>query len=161
MAKTRIKSGKTRSPRPQPGDAFLMPLGDGRFGFCHVIHVPSRVFGSPRRGWVDVETSSWIGEEAPDLNDPRLREPLVQTHHGNGPNIWRVVVSGPPPDTFRRLGTIEPDRTAHACCCWTQWESLAREVLTQWRWDHDREALLAEEQAAVRRRKAEQSEIAK
>jgi hypothetical protein len=155
--------GKARSPLPKPGDAFLMPLPDGRFGFCHVLDVPSRVIGLPATGVIAVEISSWIGEEAPDLNDPRLREVLVQTHHGWGPNPWRVMVRGPAPDSFRRLGTIQPQPGAsrRVLAVWTSWESLATEVLTQWRWDHDRDALLLEEKAAAERREAEQAQAAR
>ncbi|MDR3635089.1 MAG: hypothetical protein P4L84_14890 [Isosphaeraceae bacterium] len=161
MAKARQKPGKAQTSLPKPGDAFLMPLADGRFGFCHVTGLPTRGIGLAVRGGIVVETSSWVGEEAPDLNDPRLREVLVQTHHGWGPNTWRVMVRGPAPDSFQRLGTIEPRAAGPVLAVWTFWESLAREVLTQWRWDHDREALLVEEKAAAERAKAEQAEAAK
>lgn len=160
MAKARKTSAK-RSALPQPGDAFLMPLADGRFGFCHVIDVPERLLGKRNTDGVCVELSAWIGEEAPDLNDPRLRKAFVESHHGSGPNQWRVVVRGPAPDSFQRLGTLKRVSTGRVLAIFTFWETLAREVLTQWRWDHDREALLREEQEAAVRWKAEQEQAAK
>jgi hypothetical protein len=163
VAKARKTSGKAQASLPKPGDAFLMPLADGRFGFCHVIDLPARVLGGRATGQIMVETSSWIGEAAPDLNDPRLREVLVQTHHGWGPNAWRVMVRGPAPDSFQRIGTFPPQPNAarRVLAVFTLSESLAKEVLTQWRWDHDREALLIDEQEAAERQKAEQEVAAK
>ena len=149
-----------RSALPKPGDAFLIPLADGRFGFCHVIDAPPRLLGKRNSAYVTVETSSWVGEAAPDLNDRRLRKVLVQSHHGWGPNQWRVMVRGPAPDSFRRLGSIE-HRTGPGLAIWATWESLAREVLTQWRWDHDRQALLREEQRVARKSKLEQAQVAR
>lgn len=138
-----------------------MPLADGRFGFCHVMDVPERLLGKRNTDAVCVELSAWVGEEAPDLNDPRLRKVLVQTHHGWGPNRWRVMVRGPAPKSFQRLGALEHRSTGNVSAIFTVWESLATEVLTQWRWDHDREALLREEQESAERWKAEQEQAAK
>ncbi len=155
MAKNPEKAPKTANTLPNIGDAILLPLADGRFGFCHVLH---------RRGRdeVFVETSSWVGDEAPSLSDPRLRRVLVQTHHGWGPNEWRVIVRGSPPDSFTRLGTIEPSGgPERVLAIWTPWQNLACEVLTQWSWDHDREALVVEEAAEGACRNAEQEQSAK
>ena len=138
-----------------------MPLADGRFGFCHVMDVPERLLGKRNADGVFVELSAWIGEEVPDLNDPRLRKVFVATHHGSGPNRWRVVVRGPAPDSFQRLGTLNRVSTGRVLAIFAPWEALPREVLTQWRWDHDRESLLREEQEAAERWKAEQEQAAK
>jgi hypothetical protein len=161
MAKSRKRSGKCSVSIPKVGDAFLIPLADGRFGFCRVLESPARVFGRVRPGSVAVETSAWVGEAAPDLNDPRLCETLVQTHHGWGPNPWRVIVRGAAPESFRWLGTMPPRPSQPALGVFTLWESLATEVLLQWRWDHDRESLLREEQQAAERSKAELEQAAK
>ncbi|HVW39037.1 MAG TPA: hypothetical protein VHB99_17100 [Pirellulales bacterium] len=160
MAKAR-KTSAQASALPQPGDAFLMPLADGRLGFCHVMDVPERLLGKRNTDGVCVELSAWIGEEAPNLNDPRLRKVLVETHHGSGPNQWRVVVRGPAPDSFERLGTLKRVSTGRVLAIFAPWEALPREVLTQWRWEHDRESLLREEQEAAERWKAEQEQAAK
>ena len=34
------------------------------------------------------------------MNDPRLREVHVNTHHNSGPNVWRVMVRRPAPESF-------------------------------------------------------------
>src|SRR5262249_17341571 len=94
---------------PNPGDAFLMPLEDGRYGVCRVLRRPTseeaKFHGA---GCVLVAASPWIGDAAPDLNDPRLRQIHVLTHHnwGKTPDVnW---VSYPVPKSFRLLGTIAP-----------------------------------------------------
>jgi hypothetical protein len=161
MAKARKTNEKGASTRVKAGDAFLMPLPDGRFGFCHVFYVPVKGDNPLLRGHIMVETSAWTGTEPPDLNDLRLREVHVNTHHNSGPNVWRVMVRGPAPESFKRLGTIEPNATKQqVIAVWTSWESLAREVFTQWRWDHDREALLREEQAAIEEKKVDEARLA-
>jgi len=71
------------------------------------------------------------------------------------------MVKGPAPDSFQRLGTIQPNVAGPVFAVWTSWESLAKEVLTQWRWDHDRDALLLEENEAAERWNAEQAQSAK
>jgi len=101
MAKARKTNEKGASTRVKAGDAFLMPLPDGRFGFCHVIYLPGKGDGPLLRGQIMVETSAWTGTEPPDLNDPRLREVHVNTHHNSGPNVWRVMVRGPAPESLR------------------------------------------------------------
>ena len=107
--------------------------------------------------------SSWVGDEVPDVTDSRLREIYVETHHGHGPNEWNcVTVSDPVPDSFRRLGTIEPSQGEGLMVgIWTRWHGLASERLIQWRWDNDREALLKEEQEAKERWKREHADDAK
>jgi hypothetical protein len=134
-----------------------MPLGNGLFGVCRVL---SKSRSS--RNSVIVAVSSWIGEEAPDVSDPRLREVYVETHHGWGPNEWNcVTVSGPVPSSFRLLGTIEPaEGEGFRIGIWTQWEGLARHLVTQWRWDNDREALLKEEQEERERTERERADDA-
>jgi hypothetical protein len=164
MTMAKKASGKNRMPRshrPQLGDAFLMPLPDGRFGFCHVIQVPGKDDNLLFKRSTLVEVSSWVGTEAPDLNDPRLRQPLVETSFNSGPNTWRVVVKGAVPESFKWLGAIEPNATKEQVIgVFTRWEGLAGEVYTQWRWEHDREALLRDTQAEIERLKAEKAQAA-
>ena len=67
-----------------------------------------------------------------------------------------MIASGSPPDSFTRLGTIEPSvGPERVLAVWTPWQNLAREVLTQWRWDHDRKAILIEEAVATGHWKSE------
>ena len=64
-------------------------------------------------------------------------------------------------ESFKQLGIIEPNaRPEQVLAAWTSWENLAREIFTQWRWDHDREALIRDEQAAIEQAKAAQTQAA-
>ena len=157
MAGRETKSEKPKATLPRPGDAFLMPLGNGLFAACRVLS-KSRT----SRGSVIVAVSSWVGDETVDVTDPRLREVYVATHHGWGPNTWAcVTVSGPVPDTFRLLGTITPSEgEGLRIGIWTQWNGLARERLLQWRWDNDRDALLKEEEEAREKWQRDQADEA-
>ena len=145
MSKKRVKANKIILP--SPGDVFLMPLSDGRFGVCRVLRENTEservTHGEP---YVLVASSSWIGDRAPDLNDKRIRQISLLTHHSwqKQPDLnW---VSEPPPDDFQKIGTIEPSASDKRKQCLSSggW-SFAYHALAQWRWDHDREAVLLEE----------------
>src|SRR5205809_511882 len=86
---------------PNDGAAFLMPLSDGRFGVCRVLR-RSLPEGRRRPGdtSVLVAASPWIGTEAPDRNDPLLREILMLTHHSHDNAQCVVWVSDPVPESF-------------------------------------------------------------
>jgi hypothetical protein len=58
MAKARKTNEKGASTRVKAGDAFLMPLPVGRFGFCHVFYVPVKGDNPLLRGHIMVETSA-------------------------------------------------------------------------------------------------------
>ncbi len=80
-----------------------------------------------------------------------LREPLVLTHHNwkGKPELFWAHDSMPA--EFTVIGRIEPSEqdVAIECYTFTGWHSVPFQALTQWRWDHDREALLREEEAAA------------
>jgi hypothetical protein len=124
-----------------------MPLADGRFGVCRVLRENTeeerKGHGCPR---VLVAACSWIGVAAPELGEPKLREIHQLTHHSwNDPNVsW---VSEPPPELFQRLGVIEPTaaEAVMKCAASGGW-FFAGQLFLQWRWDHDREAVLREDQ---------------
>jgi hypothetical protein len=158
MARKRVKSGNRRGSLPKPGDAFLVPLADGRFGLCRVLRrLPPE--GQEKKGdlrKVLVAGSPWIGDEPPDLDDPRLREILEIKYQGveSRQLYW---VASPPPDSFRRLGTIEPsEEESTARGGMSGWLVFASDLLAQWRWDNDREALLREQKKVLERWKAHQ-----
>ena len=54
---------------------------------------------SEQREGALLELSRWIGSEAPDLEDPVLREPLRLTHHSWDGDLERVWDDAPPPRT--------------------------------------------------------------
>ncbi len=136
-----------------------MPLDDGRWGLCRVLreNTPELL---PQHGeyCVLVAASPWIGSAAPDLADPQLRHILILNHHrwNNQPEMCWVSV--PPPDDFQPIGVIEPtaDESQWECPVSGGW-SFAHQLLLQWRWDHEREAVLREDaqqaqhQAAMRK----------
>lgn len=137
-----------KKPLPEAGAAFVFPLGDGRYGVCRVLRQASgnelRYFGEPN---VLVACSAWIGDAIPDVNDPALVPFLQLTHHswkGKPHVFWD---NQPPPREFKPLGVIPPtaDERKMKCDSSAGWEGCPGHLLAQWRWDHDREAMLAEE----------------
>jgi len=137
---------KKQSPLPAEGAAFATPLEDGRFGACRVIRMTTddeaKKHGAAS---VLVASSEWIGDAAPDAQDPALRPILFLTHHSwdNKPAI--LWVSDPVPDDFVSIGTIESTAKEKAIECLAHggWASAQIQPLAQWRWDNDRDAVLA------------------
>jgi hypothetical protein len=150
---------KTKEALPGVGEAFLMPLADGRFGVCRVLRLcqpeEAKILGE---GGMLVAGSAWVGTEAPDVNDLRLREILVLSHHAheNSPNV--LWVFDPPPAGFQKLGVIAPTEAEAkmACLSASGWEYFPLQSYLQWRWDHEREAVLREDAE-----KEEQQKIAR
>ncbi len=137
------------------GDAFLAPLEDGRRCVCRVLRVAedhSRVL---------VVASPWVGTQPPDLGDPRLREVFSPTHHSWRGDPWISWITVPVPATFTRLGEIPPTEAeaVRDCASWAGgWESFPLQVFLQWRWDHERDKVLAEDAAEERAAKAAREE---
>lgn len=128
---------------PEPGSVIEAPLADGRRCAGLVLR---REFHGGAQG-VLVAVSSWIGRESPPLDSPELHRTLILTHHSWNDHPERFWTWELLPATFVNLGTIELSREelATTCDAATGWHSMPHQVLTQWRWDHDREALLREE----------------
>lgn len=146
---------------PAVGSAYMFPLEGGRFGLCRIVREASDAERAMNGPGVIIATSSWIGTEPPALTDPALRQTLRRTHHSwkDAPDLcW---VDDAPPDTYRYLGIIPPDAADRRTRCHTYggW-SCDLQRLLQWRWDHDRDALLAGE-AEEARRAAEASATAR
>jgi hypothetical protein len=127
--------------RVQVGDVFLMPLEDGRHGVCRVLR--------KREGEVLAAASPWVGPAAPALDEPQLRQVLRLTHHSWQDEPCASWMSDPVPATFRRLGVLPPTKEDAALARQglgqSSWMHFPGQVLLQWRWDHEREAVLAEE----------------
>ena len=127
---------------PEAGTVFAMPLEDGRIGVCRVlrktgIEIPC----------VLVAASDWIAHEPPSLDDLAVRKILVLNHHN-----WReqpevLWIASPPPKEFRMIGKINvlPKDAKQECNSYGAWDSLPIQVLAQWRWGNEREAVLAED----------------
>lgn len=128
---------------PAAGTVYVMPLADRRVGVCRVLRVGSDL-GSPA---ALVAASPWVGGEAPSLASPEIRKTLTLTHHkwaGKREVVW---LSEPPPASFRQLGRIElPKKDLETDSgTYAAWSSLPLQVFAQWRWDNEREAVLAED----------------
>ena len=130
---------------PEPGTVFAMPLADGRTGICRVLRREIN-HGVP---YVLVAVSDWIASDPPALNDPAVRRMLFLTHHSWSGKPVMLWISDPPPQEFRNLGCIKvlPKDTKADCGSYSGWDSLPLQLLLQWRWDHEREKVLAEDAA--------------
>ncbi|WP_148598350.1 hypothetical protein [Aquisphaera giovannonii] len=150
MARSTRRPRLRREDLPDAGAAFLMPLDDGRFGVCRVLRRPDAEeearHGAPT---VLAAASSWIGDEPPAIDDPRLRAVLILSHHAFAGRPEIQWVSERVPESFRPLGTIEPDDDERRMPCNVHggWGSFPLQRLLQWRWDHDREAVAREDDA--------------
>jgi hypothetical protein len=124
-------------------------MEDGRWGVCRVLHKSA----DPLQ--VVVATSAWLGDKPPyDRKDPRLTTILHLTHHSWGNTPCLTWVSDAVPADALRLGKL-PVRAAEArtqCNSYGGWDRI--QPLLQWRWDHEREAVLAEDERDRQQREA-------
>jgi hypothetical protein len=128
-----------------------VPLSDGHFGLCRVLRTATEDERQTFGECILVATSSWRGSAPPDLDDPALREILRKTHHAWSGQLDVHFTADAAPPEYRLLGKIPPNEsdlglTTNALGRW----SSDIQVTAQWRWDHDREALLAEEAEEAR-----------
>jgi hypothetical protein len=143
---------------PEAGAAFMFRLPDGRYGVCRVLRQAHgndvRWLGGPN---VLVACSAWIGDAIPDPADPALRTILHLTHHswnGQPEVLW---TDEPPPPEFKPIGIILPTAEERKMKCDSSagWESCPIQSFAQWRWEHDREALLAQDAAEAEQEQQE------
>jgi hypothetical protein len=130
---------------PAPGTVLLFPLVDGRFGACRVLRVAIPEHNDSPQALVAL--TEWVGSRPPPLDHASLRKILHLTHHSWSDQPEIIWVGEPPPRDFRVLGVI-PLRKNESCKesnSYSGWGSLPLQRLLQWRWEHDRESLLAEE----------------
>lgn len=136
----------TAEQLPAVGSVFLVPLADGRYGAVRVLqHNTER----PKDVNVYAVASTWIGASATRPDDAELRPSLSLTHHawkGMPQALW---IAEPPPASFLPVAPLAPSLEDEAIVsnAYSGWENFPFHILLQWRWDHDREALLAEEAA--------------
>lgn len=128
---------------PPSGTIFAAPTSDGRFSAGRILR---REFHGGAQGAL-IAASPWLGEELPPLKLPVLRETLHLSHHKwkNDPRVFWV--HDPMPRDFIIVGQIEPSPNdlAASSDTFAGWQSVPIHALLQWRWDHDREALLRDE----------------
>ncbi|WP_013627107.1 hypothetical protein [Rubinisphaera brasiliensis] len=140
---------KKKVSLPAQGDAFAVPLNDGRYSVCRVLLDAG---SEPAKQWksecVLVACSAWIGSEIPNADDPALRPILHLTHHswsGKREVLW---ISDSVPDGFIPIGSIPPtpEEKEIESASFGGWPSMAIQPLAQWRWDNDRSSVLAEDE---------------
>ena len=148
---------KTQKQFPLPGSVYAFPLSNGLFASCWVLQ-NRKIDGDD---CCFVVCLSHIGEKAPTEADNIKVEVLVCDHHGIEPKACPLWVDELPPKEFVFIGMsdvpndhplLQP-RRKYESFRFGGWESFHYDALTQWRWENDREAMLAEE--------AEEDRIAK
>ncbi len=141
---------------PAPGSVVLLPLAGQKFSAAVVIKATTGIdpTQSTARRTVSttrvlVVTSAWVSDEPKLPSDSELRRWLFLTHHS-----WKSVlqahwISEPLPPGMKSMGSIpitQEDLKLDSSSYGSSWESLGAQSLAQWRWDHDRSNLLAEEE---------------
>jgi hypothetical protein len=141
---------KKKVTLPAEGEAFAVPLEDGRYSVCRVIHGAG---SDAARQWskspcVLVACSAWIGSELPRAYDAALRPILRLTHHSWTGQPEMAWVSDAAPSELIPIGTIPPtaDEKAMECNASGGWASFAIQPLKQWQWDHEHSAVLADDE---------------
>jgi hypothetical protein len=134
----------------KPGDVFAVSLPDGRYGAVRVIR---QVDKSSL-----VYTSTYLEQNAPDIEEPKLLEILEQHRFqfkGQPAIKW---LDGQPPKPALHIGNIPPSEQETRIVCQVyggKWsESTGAEVFWEWRWKYDREAY--EEEIKQKDREREQ-----
>lgn len=142
-----------------PGTVFVAPTRDGRLSAGRVLR---REFHGGAQAAL-IAATPWLGNELPPLDLPALRQTLILNHHKWKDERELFWVDDLMPPDFLIVGQIElsPDDLAASSYHSTGWQSVPIQALKQWRWDHDREALLRDEaleaanQAETNRQRAE------
>lgn len=128
---------------PQPGTVFAAPTSDGRFSAGRVLR---QQFHGGAQGAL-IAASPWLGMKLPTQELPALRETLILRHHKwkGDPTVFWVHDLMPPDFIIVVQIELSPEDLAASSYTFTGWQSVPHHAQTQWRWDHDREALLRDE----------------
>src|SRR5262245_52769703 len=143
MAKKSQRKRALSQPYQRRGATFAVPLADGQFGACRVLRV------RPEAEISLLAATPYVGPQPPALSDPRLRTILVMDglDFDHWPCVlWQYWVE-PPPKGFRYLGLVEPspaEERMNPDAYNKFWYYYGKYIWQEWRWLHDREALIAE-----------------
>ncbi len=151
------KFDKQRLALPPPGTALRMSLEDGRFGVCRVIRLSTEAERAYQGAVLAlVALSPWIGDEVPPISDMRLREVQILTHHSFKNEACVLWVGGAIPEGFLEIGLIEPtfDELALTSASSSTWGWFPLQLVAQWRWDHEREAVVHQDDAEQEQKRA-------
>lgn len=127
-----------RRLRPQVGDAFSVPLADGRFGACRIISMSGE--------YPVVAALNWIGQGSPTLSEAASAPVLELKSFSWSGDLCISVIMHRKPAVYRKIGVIEPSpvERRHEARSYTRWDTIPLHILNEWRWVHDRDALVAE-----------------
>jgi hypothetical protein len=150
-----MAKSKKQAPLCQPGDVYAVPLSEGRLGAVRVLGRDEQ--HKPQLFYL-VATSPYLGREPPQLDDSTLRQILHRTYFAWAGRPALLWLRGAPPSSLIHLGNIPLTEAEASTECgsfgpkWVDWSSNEAEL--QWRWEHDREALVAEVNESSRERQA-------
>ncbi len=134
-----------------PGDVYAGKLSDGRYGAVRILQVSGKSS--------IVYTTQYLGDNLPLIDDPTLLNAVMQKRFSFGGWPARTWLDGKPPKNFQYVGCIPLTDSEKEIKCLNnsgKWiESTGNEILLEWRWLHDRNALQDEmkrEQERIDRR---------
>jgi hypothetical protein len=126
----------------QVGDVYAGPLGDGRFGAVHVVEV-TKDGVRPGRDSAVIVCTRYVGAQLPTTDDLAVRAVLRRNRFRFRDDPAVMIIHEPPPADFVRVGNFAPTREELAIdpmgTSGAEW-LIVRDVLSEWRWEHDREA---------------------
>jgi hypothetical protein len=134
-------------PRYQPGDVFVVPLPGGWYGAARILRCDDE---REPGGAYFMATTPYLERKPPELGDPRLRQVLSRRYFawaGQPALVWMRDV---PAESLTFLGNLALDDNDRAIARDMSGSSATGrfdEALWQWRWDNDREAVVAEVKA--------------
>lgn len=149
-----MSPGKIRKVALARGDIFAVKVAPSRWGAVRVAEVQGKS--------ILLATTPYLGLEPPFLEDPLLREVLVQYrffYRGERASVW---VQGRPSENHVRVGNIGPtenDAILPRNTFSGGWDlNTGNAAFLEWRWQHDNAAFRQEVEEANKR--AEQARLA-
>lgn len=130
---------------PPVGSIVLVPLANGMFSAA--IIVKQAITGDPAELSVLAVSSAWVSSKPLLPPHDALHRWLFLTHHNWKSYLEASWISHPLPSSMTIIGLTaltEEEQTLDSVCYGT-WNAIALQMLLQWRWDNDREAVLSEE----------------
>jgi Protein of unknown function (DUF4240) len=147
---------KKRDLRLKVGDVFAGPLKDGRFGAVRVMRVKNGAGES-----VTLACTPYLGRNAPKIDEPSLRRVLRQKRFSFDGQPSATIADEAPPPSFVYVGNVPltaADKKIALPEAYGQGWALIDDVHREWRWEHEREAFVAElERESAARRAASQA----
>jgi hypothetical protein len=128
--------------RVKTGDVFAGPLPDGRFGAVHVV---KRIKDGKRPGLDSafLVCTRFIGNQPPHIDDPTLRQVLLQNRFFFKNDPAYMITHDPPPPEFVHVGNFPPTSEEEDISSKGRFGSswaVVEDVWMEWRWEHEREA---------------------